>query len=106
MLREQAVTQLEDMLAIKMEEVAILQEQLASLSNHHVKEAKMVDPYGDSGIYTGQIHVDSNGRPKPHGKGTMKYNDGRVYVGEWDQGKLVSGRRTFSICFFFSRTHS
>ena len=38
----------------------------------------MVDPYGDTGKYTGQVQND-----KPHGKGTMKYDDGRVYVGTY-----------------------
>ena len=63
-LRDGAVAVLEEMLASKMEEVAILQEQLALLSKHHVLETAMVDPYGDSGIYTGQVHLE-----KPHGKG-------------------------------------
>jgi hypothetical protein len=75
-LREDAVTYLEDMLADKLEEVAILQKQLAALSKHHVRDTEMMDPYGDSGKYTGQVHNE-----KAHGKGTMKYNDGRVYVG-------------------------
>ena len=63
-LREGAVTILEEMLASKMEEVAVLQEQLAMLSKHHVLDTAMVDPYGDSGVFTGQVHQD-----KPHGKG-------------------------------------
>ena len=61
-------------------EVAIIQEQLAILSKHHVRETNMVDPYGDTGKYTGQVQND-----KPHGKGTMKYDDGRVYVGTYQR---------------------
>jgi hypothetical protein len=67
-LRDDAVTMLEDLLADKMEEVSILQEQLALLSKHHVRETHMVDPYGDSGIYTGQVNNE-----KPHGKGTSRF---------------------------------
>jgi hypothetical protein len=66
-LRDDAVSILEDLLADKMEEVAILQEQLALLSKHHVRETRMVDPYGDSGIYTGQVNNE-----KPQGKGTSR----------------------------------
>lgn len=76
-MREEAVAYLEDLLADKLEEVAILQQQLAILSKHHVRDTNMVDPYGDAGKYTGQVHNE-----KPHGKGTMKYDDGRVYVGK------------------------
>ena len=75
--REQAVAQLEELLADKLEEVALIQEQLALLSKHHVVERPTVDPYGDTGLYTGQV----NQSDKAHGKGTMKYDDGRVYVG-------------------------
>ena len=77
-LREEAVGHLEGLLADKLEEVAILQEQLALLSKHHLRDAHIVDPYGDMGSYTGNVH---NG--KAHGKGTMKYDDGRIYVGEY-----------------------
>jgi hypothetical protein len=77
-MREGAVAYLEDLLADKLEEVATLQQQLAFLSKHHVRDTNMVDPYGDSGKYTGQVNND-----KPHGKGTMKYEDGRVYFGEY-----------------------
>ena len=77
-LREEAITHLETMLADKMEEIAIIQEQLALLSKHHVRDTNMVDPYGDTGQYTGQVENE-----KPHGKGTMKYDDGRVYVGKF-----------------------
>jgi hypothetical protein len=105
-LRADAIAKLEEMLADKMSEIAIIQEQLAILSKMHVQETTMVDPYGDTGKYTGQVKNDkvSTGlhdlchfiqsylglcvSSQPHGKGTMKYDDGRVYVGKsrtfWD----------------------
>ena len=52
-LREEAVVKLEEILAIKTEEIALIQQQLSLLSKHHVREVTMVDPYGDTGIYTG-----------------------------------------------------
>jgi len=76
-LREEAVGYLENLLADKLEEVAMLQKELSALSKHHVREASIVDPYGDAGKYTGQLKEE-----KPHGKGTMMYDDGRVYVGK------------------------
>jgi hypothetical protein len=76
-LREEAVGHLEGLLTDKLEEVAILQEQLALLSKHHVRDNHMMDPYGDMGKYTGHVHNE-----KPNGKGTMKYDDGRNYSGE------------------------
>ena len=91
-LREDAVVKLEELLAMKMEEVSLLQEQLALLSKHHVRETIIMDPYGDRGLYTGQISNE-----KPNGKGTMKYEDGRVYVGEWSEGRWHgTGRATFA----------
>lgn len=54
-LRADAISKLEDMLADKMSEIAIIQEQLAILSKMHVQETTMVDPYGDTGKYTGQV---------------------------------------------------
>lgn len=93
MLREQAVSHLEDLLALKLEEVSILQQQLAKLSKEHVRETYLIDPYGDSGLYTGQVKDG-----KPHGKGTMKYDDGRVFVGEWNEGRWHGkGRATFAV---------
>ena len=86
-LREDAVGYLEELLADKLEEVQILQKQLALLSKHHVRDANMVDPYGDAGKYTGQVHNE-----KPHGRGTMNYDDGRVYVGKlYDFSSCVEG---------------
>ena len=82
-LRASAISQLEDLLAVKLEEVAIIEKQLSLLSESHVREKQIVDPYGDAGSYTGQVE-DGN---KPNGKGTMKYEDGRVYVGEWVDGR-------------------
>jgi hypothetical protein len=99
-LREEAVGHLEGLLADKLEEVAILQEQLALLSKHHVRDTHMVDPYGDAGEYTGQVHDD-----KPHGKGTMKYDDGRVYVGEYS-AVLYNNAIWISLSLFYPERRS
>mmetsp|Transcript_16719 Transcript_16719/g.25452 ORF Transcript_16719/g.25452 Transcript_16719/m.25452 type:complete len:336 (-) Transcript_16719:94-1101(-) len=47
------------------------------------EDEKILDPYGDKGAYTGE--VDS--KIKPHGLGTMHYNDGRTYTGSWSRGQ-------------------
>jgi len=91
-LREDVAAQLEEMLDIKTEEVSIIQEQLAVLCKNYVKGAKMKDPYGDSGTYTGQVKGGT-----AHGKGTMNYDDGRVYKGDWNEGKWHGrGKATFT----------
>ena len=40
------------------------------------------DPYGDAGMYTGEVDDES----RPHGKGKMKYNNGIFYEGNWIHG--------------------
>ena len=91
-LRADAVAKLEEHLAIKMEEVEILQHQLSLLSDCHANDIEVVDPYGDRGRYTGQLH-----HGKPNGKGTMKYVDGRVYAGEWSDSRWHGmGQATFT----------
>ena len=101
-LREDAVGYLEELLADKLEEVQILQKQLALLSKHHVRDANMVDPYGDAGKYTGQVHNE-----KPHGRGTMNYDDGRVYVGECFRNLVGTGRfkQRYKLLFLFGYAH-
>lgn len=49
----------------------------------YVEDEQTLDPYGDKGSYTGE--VDS--KIKPHGLGTMNYNDGRTYTGSWSHGQ-------------------
>jgi hypothetical protein len=91
-LREDVVVQLQEILAIKQDEVNIIQEQLAKLSKNYVKEQHMTDPFGDTGMYTGQTRDG-----KAHGRGTMEYDDGRLYVGDWNQGSWHgAGRATFA----------
>eukprot|EP00980_Cylindrotheca_fusiformis_P005479 scaffold1169_cov120-Cylindrotheca_fusiformis.AAC.29 len=91
-LKEDAIRYLEEMLANKMEEVAMLQTELARLSKHHVRDKHIVDPYGDTGKYTGRLH-----NHKPHGIGTMRYDDNRIYVGNWLEGRWHGfGRATFT----------
>jgi len=59
------------------------------------------DPYGDEGVYQGEsLKASSNNLDGkegeincnddddvPHGLGTMKYADGRVYKGQWKKGQ-------------------
>jgi hypothetical protein len=44
-----------------------------------VTEYKVIDPYGDDGLYTGDLSTLSK---RPHGFGTMTYEDGRLFQGE------------------------
>eukprot|EP00526_Cylindrotheca_closterium_P000096 CAMPEP_0113624438 /NCGR_PEP_ID=MMETSP0017_2-20120614/12593_1 /TAXON_ID=2856 /ORGANISM="Cylindrotheca closterium" /LENGTH=862 /DNA_ID=CAMNT_0000534459 /DNA_START=96 /DNA_END=2681 /DNA_ORIENTATION=+ /assembly_acc=CAM_ASM_000147 len=67
---------------------------MSSSSFLQVTAQKMHDAVGQSGVYTGQIHVDSG---LPHGRGTMEYvtpenvqaNPNMIvanYEGEWQRG--------------------
>ncbi|CAB9522212.1 whole genome shotgun sequence [Seminavis robusta] len=49
----------------------------------HVSRYKMIDMYGDRGTYTGTLGDDK----EPSGFGTMKYDSGRFYKGEWKKGR-------------------
>ena len=49
-----------------------------------VTGAECQDRYGDVGSYTGTILVTEG---LPHGRGTMHYESGRVYSGEWVSGQ-------------------
>ena len=49
-----------------------------------VTGASCQDKYGDRGLYTGTILVTEG---MPHGKGTMNYESGRVYSGDWVSGQ-------------------
>ena len=40
------------------------------------------DPFGDSGLYTGEVDEES----RPHGKGKMKYDNGIFFEGTWYYG--------------------
>lgn len=42
------------------------------------------DKYGDEGMYTGSVALESE---LPHGYGEMKYDNGRQYAGEWKGGR-------------------
>jgi hypothetical protein len=53
----------------------------------------VVDPYGDQGEFEGEL----NGDNLPNGYGIMKYSDGRIYDGEWQNGRWHGvGQATFS----------
>eukprot|EP00580_Thalassiosira_gravida_P009652 CAMPEP_0201635470 /NCGR_PEP_ID=MMETSP0493-20130528/7991_1 /ASSEMBLY_ACC=CAM_ASM_000838 /TAXON_ID=420259 /ORGANISM="Thalassiosira gravida, Strain GMp14c1" /LENGTH=439 /DNA_ID=CAMNT_0048107439 /DNA_START=267 /DNA_END=1586 /DNA_ORIENTATION=+ len=50
--------------------------------NHPVSAMGYIDPYGDSGLYSGEVDDES----RPHGKGKMKYDNGIFYEGNWIHG--------------------
>jgi len=50
---------------------------------HPVTKMAYTDPYGDFGLYTGEIDDES----RPHGKGKMKYDNGIFYEGSWIHGQ-------------------
>jgi len=50
--------------------------------NHPVKSMGYTDPYGDSGLYSGEVDDES----RPHGRGKMKYENGVFYEGNWNHG--------------------
>ena len=57
-----------------------------------VTEQRIRDPYGDKGLYTGVLV-----KRRPHGRGTMKYDDGRHYEGHWNHGRWHGvGRAIFA----------
>ena len=51
-----------------------------------VYQREVVDAFGERGIFTGSINA---GTSLPDGYGEMKYREGRVYRGEWQQGHWV-----------------
>lgn len=55
----------------------------------------VLDPYGDSGQYTGVVLLSTG---MPHGLGRMVYeDDGRTYEGDWRHGRWHGfGRATFA----------
>lgn len=50
----------------------------------HVGNQVVHDKYGDGGQFTGNVLVESR---LPHGRGCMKYENGRVYDGDWKSGR-------------------
>lgn len=54
-------------------------------SESHLRVAKMpfTDKYKREGKYTGEI----NDYGQPHGQGTLRYNNGMVYEGLWEDGQ-------------------
>jgi hypothetical protein len=45
-------------------------------ANKTVKKMPFTDQFGDFGLYTGQVDDES----RPHGKGSMKYDNGGNYI--------------------------
>jgi len=66
-----------------------------------VTEQIIRDPYGDKGLYTGVLV-----KKRPHGRGTMKYDDGRHYEGNWNHGRWHGvGRAIFANNDIFEGTY-
>lgn len=66
-----------------------------------VTEQRIRDPYGDKGLYTGVLV-----KRRPHGRGTMKYDDGRHYEGHWNHGRWHGvGRAIFANNDIFEGTY-
>jgi hypothetical protein len=65
----------------------------SSTTTRLVEKQWIVDPYGDQGEFEGELNASN----LPHGTGVMKYSDGRVYNGEWKDGRWHGkGRAAFS----------
>ena len=74
-----------------------------------VTGASCQDKYGDTGMYTGTILVTEG---MPHGKGTMNYESGRMYSGDWvcgqwhGKGKLLNANGdTYEGDFVYDARH-
>jgi hypothetical protein len=57
------------------------------LEQMHQESFRMIDPDGDEGWYTGSM--DQLGQA--HGSGVLKYDEGPVFVGEFEAGQLYRG---------------
>lgn len=69
----------------------------------YVMNQHVTDPYGDQGEYTGTLTIQGN---RPHGLGTMKYQDRRVYTGSWQEGQWHGkGTATFQNGDLFDGTY-
>jgi len=51
-------------------------------SSRKVSKMSYIDPFGDAGLYTGEVDEDN----RPHGKGKMKYDNGIYFEGTWVYG--------------------
>lgn len=69
----------------------------------YVMNQHVTDPYGDQGEYTGTLTIQGK---RPHGLGTMKYQDRRVYTGSWQEGQWHGkGMATFQNGDLFDGTY-
>jgi hypothetical protein len=55
-----------------------------------VKDMRYQDEHGKEGRYSGDVNEDH----QPHGQGKMKYKDGSVFVGVWNDGSQAHGKTT------------
>lgn len=59
-----------------------------SKKKRRVKNMKLRDEDGKAGKYSGYVNEDY----KPHGDGVIKYDDGSVWSGVWNEGSQVHGQ--------------
>ena len=52
-------------------------------STRKVSNMAYTDPFGDAGLYTGEVDMETQ---RPHGKGKMKYDNGIYFEGTWYYG--------------------
>lgn len=53
-----------------------------------VKDMRYQDEHGKEGRYSGDVNEDH----QPHGQGKMKYKDGSVFAGVWNDGSQAHGK--------------
>lgn len=57
----------------------------------HVQDQEIVDPYGEKGIYSGDLSIATQ---MPNGKGRLEYEkEGRWYEGDWIHGRWTGNGR-------------
>jgi hypothetical protein len=76
-----SIPRLEAMMIGEMQDIFSTREQVAKQKK--VENAILVDHFGDHGVYTGDLR-----KGEPHTRyGTMTYEDGRRYEGNWINGR-------------------
>merc|ERR1711998_493378 len=78
-----------DSIGVKDQEIANLQQQLATAND--IFKSLQTKTYSDGRVYVGQVKDG-----KAHGFGKMTYANGNVYVGDWKDGKY-HGKGTYTV---------
>merc|ERR1711998_520540 len=77
-----------DSIGVKDQEIANLQQQLATAND--IFKSLQTKTYSDGRVYVGQVKDG-----KAHGFGKMTYANGNVYVGDWKDDKK-DGKGTYT----------